>query len=287
MTLAELLVGAAITTTVVGTVMSAVLPAQRSFAVHQESADVRQRVRVTVETIAADLRAAGLVLPYRSGPRGDGPVTGVFHRPATIGILFESAEAYASGVVVPGVSANYYVADGDGDGQQVMRYDGVETTMPLADNVARLTFELFGDAQPPRRLPMNGTETTVPVTYGPSPPDAAADDAGDTWGVGENCTFALVNGQHEPRLDVLAGGAIVLLTPSQLTDGPWCPDSAHAFRFDADLLRVRRVRMRLRMQPTATFRSRDSDGGRAVNGRVVPDEEIVVDVAPRNLGVTR
>lgn len=287
MTIADLLVGASITTSVVGIVMAAVVPAQRSFAVQQETADLLQRVRVTVDAIAADLRAAGLVLPYRAGLNGDGAGNGVFYRPATVGVLFERAEAYALGAVIPGPGASYFVADGDGDGHQVMRYDGLDTTMPLADNIVQLAFDFFGEAQPPRRLPTTGTEVSLPVTYGPSPPAVGADNPDDTWGVGENCTFALANGQHTPRLELLAGGDLVVLSPAQLVDGPWCPDSAHPHRFDADLLRIRRVRLRVRMQPTATFRSRDMPGGRAADGRAVSEQEIVIDVAPRNLGLSR
>ena len=53
---------------------------------------------------------------------------------------------------------------------------------------------------------------------------------------------------------------------SELTDGPWLPHAGDADRFDADLLRVRRVRVHL-----------TASGGRA---RDVP---LTFDVAPRNL----
>jgi hypothetical protein len=72
-----------------------------------------------------------------------------------------------------------------------------------------------------------------------------------------------------------------------LTDGPWCPDAAHADRYDADLLRVRRVRIRLRLQAPAPFRGPAgtlfSRAGTAIDAhRHVPDRVISVDAALRN-----
>ena len=72
--------------------------------------------------------------------------------------------------------------------------------------------------------------------------------------------------------------------------GPWRPDNASPGRYDADLLRVRRVRVTLRVQ-TANASYRGPAGalfarGGTSNGgeRYVPDQEITFDVAPRNLG---
>ena len=44
------------------------------------------------------------------------------------------------------------------------------------------------------------------------------------------------------------GPSLVMLTAAQLTDGPWCPDAASANRYDADLLRIRKVRVTIRLQ---------------------------------------
>jgi hypothetical protein len=93
-----------------------------------------------------------------------------------------------------------------------------------------------------------------------------------------------------PRLSVLgSGGALVRLTEGHLTDGPWCPDPFHPARFDADLLRIRRVVVRVRVQaaieslrgPAGSLFRR---GGTArTAARVVPDLEATVQVAPGNL----
>ena len=94
-----------------------------------------------------------------------------------------------------------------------------------------------------------------------------------------------------PRLGALgAGVSPVPLDPARLRDGPWCPDAVHPARFDADLLRIRRVRVRLRVQvavaamrgPAGRLFAR---GGTATSAELfAPDQQIVLDVTPRNLG---
>ena len=76
------------------------------------------------------------------------------------------------------------------------------------------------------------------------------------------------------------------IAPSLLTDGPW-PEASAAERFDADVLRIRRVRVRLRLQAPAPFRGRPGaffrHPGTATDARrLVPDREISVDVSLRN-----
>jgi hypothetical protein len=76
-----------------------------------------------------------------------------------------------------------------------------------------------------------------------------------------------------------------------LVDGPWCPDAGHPDRFDEDLLRIRRVRVRLRVQAPRAFRGPQGTlfmrGGDARAGRYVPDQEVRFDVAPRNMNRDR
>ena len=116
-----------------------------------------------------------------------------------------------------------------------------------------------------------------------------------SWPPGENCTFAAVDGVHVSRLAALAADstALVELTPAILTDGPWCPDALSLNRFDADLLRVRRVRVSLRVQsalaslrgPAGTLFMR---GGTARAGdRFLPDLLVRFDVTPRNMNLAR
>ena len=67
------------------------------------------------------------------------------------------------------------------------------------------------------------------------------------------------------------GGSLVRLEPATLVDGPWIEDEAHRM-FDADLLRVREVRALLRLESTDPWLR-----------RLVPDEEIVLHIAMRNI----
>jgi hypothetical protein len=85
----------------------------------------------------------------------------------------------------------------------------------------------------------------------------------------------------------------VALTAAQLTDGPFCPDDTNANRWDADLLRIRRIGVRLRVQaaiaalrgPAGVLfaRAGTSKGG----FRSVPDQELQFDISPRNLNLGR
>ena len=171
---------------------------------------------------------------------------------------------------------------------QLVRADGGDPAQPLLDQVVALEFRYFGDPQPPRVL--DDTEMSPRVNYGPAPPPIDQPLTG--WAAGENCTFALVDGTYQSRLAALAvSGPLVQLAPALLTDGPWCPDAAARNRFDADLLRIRRVRFSLRVQtaleslrgPAGALFTR---GGLArAAGRYVPDLEIQLDVSPRNLNL--
>jgi hypothetical protein len=67
--------------------------------------------------------------------------------------------------------------------------------------------------------------------------------------------------------------ALARLAPAALTDGPWIPDSTFAHRFDADLLRVRRVRATMRVRANHT-----------ILHAPVADRIIHLDIAPRSNG---
>jgi hypothetical protein len=100
---------------------------------------------------------------------------------------------------------------------------------------------------------------------------------------------------HVPRLPWLgaADTLLVAIGAGLLTDGPWCPDGSAPNRFDADLLRIRRVRVTVRAQ-AASRGLRAGDGrlfarpGTSRGGTLmVPDGSITFDVTPRNLNARR
>jgi prepilin-type N-terminal cleavage/methylation domain-containing protein len=169
---------------------------------------------------------------------------------------------------------------------QLVRADGFDPAQPLLDHVVKLEFQYFGDPEPPRVL--DETAARPRASYGPVPPPL--DEAMGAWPAGENCTFAIVDGHHQTRLTALGpAGPLVELPSSLVTDGPWCPDAGARNRFDADLLRIRRVRFTIRVQAAvASLRGPAgvlfTNGGLSRSGgHMVPDFEIQLDVTPRNL----
>jgi len=203
---------------------------------------------------------------------------------------------YEAGAAVAEVRLGTYYLKTDETAKvfQLMRHDGWATSLPMVDDVVKLRFQYFGDGEPPRLTGKPLESDAGPwTTYGPAPP--LIGDTRGNWPAGESCTFLVANGEHLPRLDTLGGGGVtqVELTRTMLTDGPWCPDALTPNQFDADLLRVRKVRVTLRVQSAlASLRGPAGllflKGGTARAGnRYVPDVELQFDVTPRNLNLGR
>jgi hypothetical protein len=189
--------------------------------------------------------------------------------------------------------AFYLRTDTSSQTYQLMHFDGYQTDTPLVDNVVGLRFDYFGDPVPPAVLNDPSGSEGPWTSYGPKPPGLGTNNPFDSWPAGENCAFTVVNGVQTPRLTSLGAGSLVPLTQAQLTNGPWCPDLASPNRYDADLLRIRKIRVTLRVQttssalrgPTGTLFTR---GGQAKDGaRLVPDQEVRFDVTPRNVNLSR
>lgn len=209
------------------------------------------------------------------------------------------SKAYAANTRIAQVASFTYwlKTDTTAETYQLMRYDGYSTDLPVAENVVGLSFEYFGIPAAPALLkPV--TDPKGPWTnYGPKPPALGVNNASDNWGAGENCLFMVSSGAQVARTEMAAlgpvDGPLVKLTQAKLTDGPWCPDSAAGNRFDADLLRVRRVKVTMRLQVgTKAFRGPAGAlflrGGTSRGGeRYIPDQEIAFDVTPRNLNFAR
>jgi len=299
--LVEMLVALTITLVATAGVFTLLLPAQGTFAAQAEASDVQQRLRVVADTLIRDLGRTGAgahagaaggsliadvaaVLPYRAGASGDPP--GVFKADA-ITILSVPGNA-----VLP-ASATYWLkrdaASGTG---QLMFSDGANADVPVADHIVGLTFDYYGDPQPPlMRAPL--TDLDGPwTTYGPKP--SATRTA--SFAAGENCIFSSDESRTpHPRLPTLGTGGttLVLLAPAQLMDGPWCPDETNAHRWDADLLRVRRIGVTVRVEAAmASLRGPAgalfAHGGTSRGGTArVPDQIGRFDVTPRNLNLGR
>jgi prepilin-type N-terminal cleavage/methylation domain-containing protein len=150
---------------------------------------------------------------------------------------------------------------------QLNHYDGFLEDVPIVDNMVQVRFTYFGDPNPP---------------LAPRPVTGAA-----------NCIF---DAAGNPTLPVLPsnGSSLVELTPAMLTDGPVC--GAAPNRFDADLYRVRKVRVDLRVQAglqelrgaNPTSKTLFVNPGTSNSAyRRVPDYSMSFEVAPRNMNLVR
>jgi len=85
----------------------------------------------------------------------------------------------------------------------------------------------------------------------------------------------------------------VPLGSAEFIDGPWCPNDADPNRWDADLLRIRSVVVTMRVEAASpSLRGSASalflHGGTSRSGqRWVPDQEVRLQVTPRNLNPGR
>jgi len=194
---------------------------------------------------------------------------------------------YAANAMMTEVVVSTFVVDADDDGAgRLMRHTAAGAVQPIVDHLVSFTVSAFGEAAPPWR----GRAPRSPPTYGPVPPPADVDDPRDPWPVGENCTMALgTDGLPVARLPPLGGaGELVALGPSQFQDGPWCAGPAGA-PYDADLFRVRRLDVRLRVEASSArlrgpVGAMFSRGGRGQAASWVPDLELKLSVSPPNLG---
>ena len=203
------------------------------------------------------------------------------------------------------VSHTYYLEDNGTDTFRLRHYDGFQSDLPLVDNVVDFRVEFFGDPTPPQVLRPSTDPVGPWTTYGPRPPALGIDNSKDNWAAGENCIFQVDGGTglQVARPEILtlgpANGPPVEMPATMLTDGPWCPADTNASgdalpnKYDADMLRVRQVRITLRVQvanavlrgPAGTlFRHAGTSRG---GERYIPDQEVRFDVSPRNLNLGR
>jgi prepilin-type N-terminal cleavage/methylation domain-containing protein len=210
------------------------------------------------------------------------------------------SKAYDAGAKVAQVGQHIYYWNKTTN--QLMHAGGApnDPGVPVVDNVVDVEFEYWGEPQPPvLRAP--GVDQST--TYGPEPPDLGV-ALGGYWPAGQNCiittTGAGAGQQQTPRLPVLNGGnsgLVKLNDPGNpqtlLTDGPWCPDPNNSNRWDADLIRIRKVTAKLRVQAAVdALRGTDTvlwrrPGKPNPAGQLIPDQEIRFDVTPRNLNLGR
>lgn len=174
-----------------------------------------------------------------------------------------ASHAYSPGAVVSAAAWHTYYFDRVN--RQLRHFDGYLTDTPVVDDVVDLAFEYWGTPAPPEK---------------PRPPLGVANCLYDAAGGGLG-GFQLMPAQ---------GSSLAALPLAAFTDGPWCGDGDNTF--DADLLRIRRVRVTLRLQVSnEMLRGRSADFAIAGKNRTaltsVADYTVRFDVSPRNLGGQR
>jgi type II secretory pathway pseudopilin PulG len=270
-------------------------------AMPAQSGDVRVNISpgCSLNDDACGLSQAGTALVYESTGAFDlFAVTGATGSLLHVRHTFDDSPAVfpAGSRIVQAIVRSYFLrVDPQTGSQQLMRGDGDGGPLaPVVDHVVGLSFEYFGSPAPPAMRADLADPAGPWTTYGPKPP--LPDLQPTTYPPGENCVFTtdgMTPGSRLPSLEPDAPGTLARLTAEELTDGPWCPDAAHANRFDADLLRLRKIRVTVRVEsaidqlrgPAGVFFSRpgSSRGGR----QWLPDLEIRFTITPRNLNLAR
>jgi hypothetical protein len=171
------------------------------------------------------------------------------------------AYSYPAGLPVSEVEmVTYYF---DAASHQLRQYDGYQTDVPLVDNVVAMSFEYFGDPNPP---------------VSPKPPAGV-----------ENCLFDASGALRSMPLLTPDANGLAPLPLTMLADGPWCGEVGST-PFDADLLRVRSIRVTLRIQAVSSgVRGQGpaflQPGVARAAWRLVPDDSVSFVVSPHNLRV--
>jgi len=172
-------------------------------------------------------------------------------------------KAYDAGANI--VQADFHAYYLDAASDELMHYDGLTTELPVADHIVGLTFQYYGDPNPPLQ---------------PKPVIGVA-----------NCLFDTSGNSVLPTLPSTSG-SLVELTGAMLSDGPWCGVGGSS-QFDADLFRLRKVRVTIRAEASdAQFRGTNSTlfvrpGTSQGGSHVIPDFAMTFEVSPRNLNLSR
>ena len=195
--------------------------------------------------------------------------------------------AFAAGAWVAQADVTTIAAQATPEGLQLTRARGLGVAGPVVDQLRRFEVEWWGTAAPPQVLPaIDGSAGRT--TAGPLPPTGRALPGG-AWPAGENCVFAVdAAGAWTSRLPA-RGAGLVAIPLAELQDGPWCPGPAAPGRWDADLLRLRQVRVTIAADAAAEHLRAPVPmlpGGRA--RRTVPPVETRLVLEPgRWLGAPR
>ncbi len=159
------------------------------------------------------------------------------------------AYAYPAGAWVTAVRADRLGLLREPDGSQnLVRLTAAGAQEPMLDGVVDLQLDVWGQAHAPWLR--DAASSPGLAQYGLYPPPADVIDVNGIYGPGEHCMAVRVDGVPQSPLSDYAADAdgLVRLEPADFLDGPWCPHPGAAAAFDADLFRIRRIDIRLRVE---------------------------------------
>jgi hypothetical protein len=301
----EVLVALLVMVVVMSALLGVVSRAGNAITLQPETSDAQQRLRVAIATLQRDLLNAGAggyvgpvagalshyiapVQPYRWGA----DPTGAF-RDDVVTVIYVPADPAQATIaevrVNPGEDAELGLRDDDGAhtfeaGMRVMIVEPAgEWAFGTITSVAPGLLHVRAATEVPPSLDA-GRSTVFEVsihTY------SLKRDAGTgafqlVHYDGADTEMPVIDNVVSMRLrfwlEQPGGGGLVEAAGASLSDGPWLPDAASPLRYDADLLRIRRVSVQLRVQVASSWLRVNGD-----RSRVVPDGELTLEVAPPNL----
>jgi prepilin-type N-terminal cleavage/methylation domain-containing protein len=285
--LVELLIALLIALTVAGATFGLMNQAQAMFAVQAELPDMQQRLRVAADALGRDLLMTGSdkfpsIVPHRRGIESP-DVPGTFRRDC-ISLLSMPAFAVQTTLEQPTDGSGVVLVKaqtGCPAGNPLCGFRAGMLAIVLDDTRAYDLFRISGVASDPPALMHAGF--TLSKMY-PAGATIAQAHAATYWLEvdpranvsqlmrydGDETDLPLVDNVAALQFEYFAD-SLTQIDESSLTDGPWLPDAVFANRFDADVLRVRRVRATVRVRANQTFLH-------------VPlaDQTIHVEIAPRS-----
>ena len=164
--------------------------------------------------------------------------------------------AYATGAWVLAVRVDRFGLLRQSDGSHALtRITWSGAREPMVDGVVDLEFRVWGKARAPELR--DAAIGSGVAQYGLPPPAPLAPDPDNVFAAGAHCMIARAGTapvsrlvSYEPEAD-----GLVRFEPGDFADGPWCAYDGSPGAYDADLHRISRVDVRLRVEvQSAEFR---------------------------------
>ena len=142
--LIELLVAMAIMLVAMAAVFRLINPASGTFDAELERIEMQQRVRASADAIFNEVLVAGAgaampaVAPFRRGERNPDALGSAYSDRLSVSYVPSDAGIEDTETVT------FWLRTDPDEGTQLMRYDGRQSDVPLADHLSSLRFDYFG-----------------------------------------------------------------------------------------------------------------------------------------------